>query len=283
MGFVLFVLLGGSACFTAILFVVEKSIQWEKMNLFLFIGTTALVVAAFIYAYYTISLKNTALFFVLSCLISLIAEYSGTRSDFPFGHRYMYHQDLQPMLFALIPTVIPLAWFLIGYTPLVFLKRYRIREDKSLHLYKCILKAALCALYMVGLDLFIDPLAVSVKAWTWEITGSYSGVPALNFMGWFQVGFIIQLVYFLFEKPDRDVQTKVPLAFELSFVLISITMTVIGFVTFVFRSGPQLVMLLPPLILVPFWVYWFVSIARFQKIKKGRKSLKDACVKQGCR
>ncbi len=267
-GFVLFVLLCGTACVTAVLFVVEESVRWEEMTLFLFIGTTALVMAVCIYAYYTKSLRNTIFFFVLSCLIALIAEYAGTHSDFPFGHRYVYHPSLQPMLFAHIPMVIPLAWFLVGFTPLVFLNRYRVCKADPYYMYKIIFKAALCALYIVGLDLIIDPLAVSVKTWTWETNGVYFGVPAMNFVGWFFVGFIIHVVYILFEKDNRNAPEKASFVFDGSFVLISMTMTGIALVTFVFRSGLYPVMLLSPMILVPFWVYGFMGITRFQKIKK---------------
>jgi len=267
-GLVLFVLLSGTAGVMAVLFVVEESVRWDEMNLFLFIGTTALFTAVLIYAYYTKSLRNTLFLFVLSCLISLIAEYAGTHSNLPFGHRCVYHPNIQPMLFGHIPMVIPLAWFMIGFTPLVFLKRYHVYKERPHHMYKRIVKVSLCALYMVGLDLFIDPLAISVTAWTWETNGVYFGVPATNFVGWFFVGFIIHAVYTLFEKGNRKAPEKSSYVFEGSFMLISMTMTGMGWVTFVFRLGFHPVMLLPLLILVPFWVYGLMSITGFNEPKK---------------
>ncbi len=49
----------------------------------------------------------------------------------------------------------------------------------------------LTALIAVGLDLFVDPIAVKAGYWVWFVRGTlYFGIPLLNFVGWFVLMFI---------------------------------------------------------------------------------------------
>jgi uncharacterized membrane protein len=50
----------------------------------------------------------------------------------------------------------------------------------------------IAGVWMVGIDLLIDPLAANrLGYWRWIDTGAYYGVPARNFLGWFAVSAII--------------------------------------------------------------------------------------------
>jgi uncharacterized membrane protein len=53
----------------------------------------------------------------------------------------------------------------------------------------------------VGLDLFIDPLAVVAGYWVWLVPGEvYFGIPLLNFVGWFVLMFLAPLAWILIAR-----------------------------------------------------------------------------------
>ena len=48
----------------------------------------------------------------------------------------------------------------------------------------------------VGLDLFIDPVAVKAGYWVWFVSGTvYYGIPLLNFVSWFVLMFLAPLAW----------------------------------------------------------------------------------------
>ena len=82
----------------------------------------------------------------------------------------------------------------IAYGPLVLMRRIG-RSERS-RLRSPVWRIVICSVGLVSADLFLDPLATSVHAWTWYRGGVYFGVPLSNFWGWFVVGLLIYTPYF---------------------------------------------------------------------------------------
>ena len=59
----------------------------------------------------------------------------------------------------------------------------------------------LIAIFVVLLDLVLDPLAVDEKRWSWESSGIYYGVPLLNFFGWLLVPILVLLIFHQYSQP----------------------------------------------------------------------------------
>ena len=58
----------------------------------------------------------------------------------------------------------------------------------------------LTAVFVMFLDLVLDPLAVDEKRWSWEYPGMYYGVPFFNFIGWLMVPISVLLIFHQFSK-----------------------------------------------------------------------------------
>jgi putative membrane protein len=105
--------------------------------------------------------------------IGFIAELTGVRTGFPFGH-YEYTGVLHPLVGG-VPVVVAGAWMVL----FAYVSQMRVNP-------------VLAALWMAAIDLIIDPLAANdLGYWRWLQDGPYYGIPTINFAGWFAVGLII--------------------------------------------------------------------------------------------
>ena len=104
-------------------------------------------------------------------------EVLGVRTGWPFG-RYEYNAGLQPQWLG-VPLALACAWLvLLAYTQQLCLSRPKL--------------APLAALWMVALDLIVDPVATrTLGYWSWNATGAWFGVPFSNLAGWFAVSTLL--------------------------------------------------------------------------------------------
>jgi putative membrane protein len=118
-------------------------------------------------------------------LAGYLIEVAGVHSGIPFG-RYSYTDVLYPLLLG-TPVVMGAAWvILLAYT----------RHIMPSFLSGRLSSAALGAVWMVGIDLVIDPLAAGpLGYWIWEHPHGYYGVPWTNFAGWWITSFFLLLIY----------------------------------------------------------------------------------------
>ncbi|MCA9212877.1 MAG: carotenoid biosynthesis protein [Planctomycetales bacterium] len=192
---VVYLVMVGTTIVTAIPFVFRSAIEWSQMNSVLLLGTLTILVGVFVHACLAGSVRNAVAFFLIASSLSLVAEYAGVHWGIPFGSTYHYHEDIAPKLFDTIPVFIPLAWIVVAYGPVVLMRR--LGRDSN-NQKKRNTKIILCSIGLVSADLFLDPLATSVHAWTWHDDGFYFGIPLFNFVGWFVVGICIYAPYFHF-------------------------------------------------------------------------------------
>lgn len=67
--------------------------------------------------------------------------------------------------------------------------------------------AAIGAVWMTGIDMLVDPLAVGpLKLWVWQGGGPYFGVPLSNFAGWLLFSFILLVALGRFEWTSRGIK-----------------------------------------------------------------------------
>ncbi|MBN2031259.1 carotenoid biosynthesis protein [bacterium] len=232
------------------------------MGILLNAATICGVLGLFLYTIHHFSLNNAIIFFVISFLVSLISELMSIKWGVPFLAKYTYHPALKPFLFNNVPLFIPLAWYVISFVPHVFLKYLPVLVNKKRSIKRIFIKAFLCTLFMLGIDVFLEPLAVFVNAWSWHIHGAYFGIPFTNFLGWFLSGFITHIIYLFFEKPYKTVDSRILYILEVYFILYSTVLTTMGLIKTKIHIHSIIPFIIALFILLPFWIFWFFD---FQK------------------
>jgi uncharacterized membrane protein len=107
------------------------------------------------------------------------SELIGIHTGYLYGD-YVYGPTLGVMLWE-VPLVIGVNWFVLSYlTGSVF---HKIPNDWY--------AAFLGATAMTALDYILEPVAVSLNFWAWK----WDVIPVSNYLGWFGVSFLIQLIW----------------------------------------------------------------------------------------
>jgi putative membrane protein len=118
---------------------------------------------------------------LIAAAVGFAMELVGVKTGLPFGS-YRYTEVLWPTAFG-VPVVIAFAWMLLALYARDILSTFDRRP---------LLRWLSAAALMVAFDLVIDPLAAGpLGYWRWEGRGTYYGIPAQNFFGWFATGAII--------------------------------------------------------------------------------------------
>jgi uncharacterized membrane protein len=120
------------------------------------------------------------LFAVVVALAGFMAEVVGIHTGLLFGN-YSYGEALGTKLFE-VPLLIGLNWLMLVYTT------GHLANYTKLH---WLVKALLATLLMLGLDFFIEPVAMRFDFWDW----AGSRIPVSNYIGWFGLSLGLQ-VYF---------------------------------------------------------------------------------------
>ena len=152
------------------------------------------------HAIYTLGIRNAAVFFILSTIISFTFESLGVATGAIFGP-YHYADKLGPQLLN-VPVLVPIAWFMVIY-PSYALANYIVtgspRYRPETRVPRQVGLALLSAMLMTAWDLVLDPQMVEEGYWTWHTEGAYFGIPVQNFIGWLITSCTVYLAYRLFE------------------------------------------------------------------------------------
>jgi len=159
---------------------------------------------------------NIAIFLIITIIVSLFLEIIGSKTGYVFGGKYHYNSDNTPgfILFG-IPVLIPIAWFGIIYMSINFcnyVTNVRFPFENSINYFFIILTA----IFVMLLDLVLDPLAVDEKRWNWELPGIYYGIPILNFFGWLLVPLLILLIFQYCSYPVIKIISSYSVLFQYS-------------------------------------------------------------------
>lgn len=133
-------------------------------------------------------------FFVsfMSCIFlgGFLVEVIGVKTGAIFGN-YIYGSTLGWQV-AGVPVLIGCNWFVLVYGAGTVSRKITSRKAWQ---------PVVAALLMVGLDVFIEPVATRLHFWNWQ-----SGIiPLQNYIGWFICSFFFQLLFqkWIQESPKK--------------------------------------------------------------------------------
>jgi len=112
------------------------------------------------------------------CGYTYAVEFVGVLTGYPYGH-FEYGVDLGPMINGQIPAALPLFFLpLVLNAYLLCLLLLGRRAGRSA------VRLPVVVLAVIGMDLALDPAAVSIGFWAYDSGGRYYGVPWMNYAGW---------------------------------------------------------------------------------------------------
>lgn len=162
--------------------------------------------------------KWTAMMFLTTAGLGLLAEMIGTATGIPFGSYFYATGRLGPDIVG-VPAVVPLAWT-AGFYPIWCAVTYVLRRSATSTVTMSMGRIVLTAAGMVGWDLYLDTQMVTDGHWTW--TSSIAGLPGIgfipvsNYAGWFAVALAMAAVVetmtrLMNSTHDPDVSAAPPL------------------------------------------------------------------------
>jgi uncharacterized membrane protein len=136
---------------------------------------------------------RTTVFFLGSILwtgpLENFAVLRGAYTYYGYVGRLLPNYPGYLMWLGLLPFWIVLGWFVFA------MSGFLIFHDVLLTKKRALIQACASALFAVNIDLMMDPVASSNSLWIW-LTGSFRiyGVPLFNFIGWFLLIFLYDLI-----------------------------------------------------------------------------------------
>jgi putative membrane protein len=118
-----------------------------------------------------VNLRFIAASFIIG-LAGFLVEVLGIHTGFPFGS-YQYLTTLGPKLWG-VPLVLAINWVLLIYCTSDLASRFS--ESKFI-------SVLLAAVFMVGLDFLIEPVAIKYDYWVWSAVE----IPIQNYLAWFVI------------------------------------------------------------------------------------------------
>ncbi len=167
------------------------------------------VVILVLHSLIALSLKRSILFIFLAVITGTIMEYIGLKDGTFFGGHYIYKPQIA--LFN-VPINVILFWAVFIYTgysitnSFLFWLKHKKPNFKIGNFWLLLLTIVFDSLFVVALDLFMDPIAVKSGSWKWLEGGQYFGVPVGNFIGWFIVTIIVTGIFRIMEYffPEKE-------------------------------------------------------------------------------
>ena len=157
------------------------------------VGELPVVIALLHFAAWT-RWRTALVGLVVMYVIAYASEFLGTHTGIVFG-RYFYSETAIGPLVGMVPILLPLAYFSMGYAA-YFVTRTMLRNvHRRMSGGELVLTSLLSAFVMTAIDIVSDPIAATLGGkWTWEDGGAYFGVPIHNFYGWLGTTFAFFLV-----------------------------------------------------------------------------------------
>jgi bisanhydrobacterioruberin hydratase len=132
-------------------------------------------------------------------LVLFILEIVGAQTGIIYGD-FVYNTLIPFQIFG-TPIAMLGIWGFLVYEWYILFSKSKIKKNIPLHL-------GLSALGVVCFDLVIDPGAAHMGLWYWSQNGAWYGIPFSNFIGWFVMGSLGALLYWLFLPKTLQEQNK---------------------------------------------------------------------------
>lgn len=124
-------------------------------------------------------------------IFALGIEATSILTGFPYS-RFVYGDMIGGRVAGLVPWTVPFAW-----VPLVIGAPARLATLRKHPLF-----FLFCGIYLMAIDLLLDPAAVKLGFWTYQYGSAYYDVPLQNFGGWVMTGTLASIVWtFAFKRP----------------------------------------------------------------------------------
>jgi uncharacterized membrane protein len=152
------------------------------------------IVFAFIHGAMLYRTRGILIFFVVCLVIGNIFENVGVRTGFPFGPYYF--TDLMGPKLSVVPIQLGLAYLGMAYLSwtLAYVISGNLRSPVSGS--RVVTLPLVAAFIMVAWDFSQDPVwSTILHLWIWRQGGSYFGVPASNFLGWYLTVYVFYQLF----------------------------------------------------------------------------------------
>ena len=178
-------------------------------------GQTTVVLGAlagFCFLAHCIGTGKSALLFVVSFVLALASELSGTATGFPFG-AYSYSDLLGYKIAGLVPFNIPTSWFYMLVASLAICGRLLpATDDGNSKWWWALIGGAV----LTAWDVSMDPAMVKTAHWLWHVpdlssrsgfeqfigTPFFFGMPLTNWLGWLLTGILVARVMLAIVPPS---------------------------------------------------------------------------------
>lgn len=178
-------------------------LEWANSAFLILAG-----IVAFHYATTTFGKRRGLLLCIAIGVSTFAIEGLSAHFDIFFGN-YDYTTLFPPLLFG-VPIGIGFAWIVMimaGHALTVYIKQRPLR-------------ILLAGLYVVTLDLVLDPVAYVAKSyWIWQSDSAYYGIPWTNFAGWFAIAVVWQTILQMMPAIRSDIQQRMRFVFTSIVVL----------------------------------------------------------------
>ncbi len=128
-------------------------------------------------------------FIFFAFMVGVGVELIGVHTGYLFGD-YAYGESLGVKLYD-VPIIIGINWGMLVIISASVAQRFQMNKY---------LQAVVASLFMLLLDVLIEPVAVVSDYWTWE--GDV--IPLFNFVCWFGVALLLQFVYFGLNLAEKN-------------------------------------------------------------------------------
>lgn len=149
-----------------------------------------LLISSTLLIYHSYPHRKGLLFFGIAFVIGMLIEIIGVSYGWPFGS-YLYGYVLGPKFMG-VPWIIGINWFMLSFSIGTICQSFSSAK---------ILPAACGATLMVGLDLLIEPVAISLNYWQW----AENSIPISNYISWWFISFSILLILLMI-RPNLKIQ-----------------------------------------------------------------------------
>ncbi|HUD44772.1 MAG TPA: carotenoid biosynthesis protein [Patescibacteria group bacterium] len=221
------------------------------------------IILLFLHSMYSLGKIRGLVFIVLASLTGLGSEIWALKTGTIFGGHYIY-QPSGLMIFN-VPLIVIFFWGVFIYTGycitnsfLYWLNKTKPNRKKNNILFLPLL-VLFDGLFVVAIDLFMDPIEVKAGAWHWLGGGAYFGIPIGNFIGWFLVTILVTGIYRLFEYyffgEQHKIDKKIFLIPVIGYTAICVSLTVSALNLQLLSLAVIGLLLMPPTIIANLFLF----------------------------
>ncbi|MEO8794460.1 MAG: carotenoid biosynthesis protein [Daejeonella sp.] len=150
--------------------------------------------------------KEYWLFIVVTYFAGFIIELLGVTSGLIFGS---YHYgDTLGWKISEVPLLIGINWVILIYCTGAVVKRFKIKSY--------IVRSLIGALFLVLLDILIEPIAIKFDYWRWD----EMNIPFQNYIAWFVFSFIMLQFFFARQFRKKNLSADTMLICQVVFFLV---------------------------------------------------------------